>query len=53
MEERGKSDGRIVPTKPSNNAGQPAAERVEGRGPTKGKSIEHDAPPDSAPDQRA
>ena len=32
----GKSDRPIVPTKLSNNAGQPAAERVEGRGLTKG-----------------
>lgn len=38
MHDRGKSDGSVVPEKPSNNAGQPAAERVEGRDPAKGNS---------------
>ena len=33
---RGKSDGSVVPEKPPNNAGRPAEEAVEGRGPTKG-----------------
>jgi group II intron reverse transcriptase/maturase len=32
----GKSDGSIVPEKPPNKAGTPAAEAVEGRGPAKG-----------------
>jgi group II intron reverse transcriptase/maturase len=41
MHGRGKSDGLVVPTKLSNNAGPPAAERVEGRRPAKGNSIEH------------
>jgi hypothetical protein len=31
MYERGKSDHLVVPTKLANNAGQPAAEVVEGR----------------------
>jgi phosphoglucomutase len=39
MDERGKSDGSVVPEKPPNNAGQPAAEAVEGRGPAKGNSL--------------
>ena len=34
----GESDALIVPTKPTNNAGQPAAEPVEGRGATKGNT---------------
>jgi group II intron reverse transcriptase/maturase len=38
MDGRGKSDGSVVPEKPPNNAGQPAAEAVEGRGPAKGNS---------------
>jgi len=38
MDGRGKSDGSVVPGKPPNNAGQPAAEAVEGRGPAKGNS---------------
>ena len=33
---RGKSDGPVVPGKPPNQAGRPAAEAVEGRGPAKG-----------------
>ncbi len=43
MDERGKSDIPIVPGKPSNNAGSSAAEMVEGRGVTKGKSLEQNA----------
>jgi len=35
MNDRGKSDGPVVPAKPPNNAGGPAAEGVEGRGPAK------------------
>ena len=38
MHEQGKSDGPVVPAKPSNKAEQPAAERVEGSGPAKGNS---------------
>src|SRR5213594_33492 len=37
---RGKSDGPVVPGKPPNNAGEPAAEAVEGRGPAKGNPHE-------------
>jgi RNA-directed DNA polymerase len=44
MHERGKSDGLVVPAKPSNNVGKPAAERVEGRRPAKGNSNESDVP---------
>ncbi len=40
MDGRGKSDGSIVPGKPPNKAGQPAAEVVEGRGPAKGNPPE-------------
>ena len=43
MDERGKSDGSVVPGKPPNKAGKPAAEAVEGRGPTKGNSPERNA----------
>ena len=35
---RGKSDRPVVPVKPPNNAGKPAAEAVEGRGLAKGNS---------------
>ena len=38
MHEHGKSDGSVVPAKPSNKAEQPAAERMEGRGPAKGNA---------------
>jgi len=40
MDGRGKSDGPIVPTKSSNNATAVAAERMEGRGSTKGNAVE-------------
>jgi len=36
MDGHGKSDRPVVPSKPSNNAGPPAAEGVEGRGLAKG-----------------
>jgi|SRR5882762_11129473 len=36
MNERGKSDGPEVPTKFPNKAGKPAAQGMEGSGPTKG-----------------
>jgi RNA-directed DNA polymerase len=38
MHDRRKSDGPVVPAKPPNNAGRPAAEVVEGRGPAKGNA---------------
>jgi RNA-directed DNA polymerase len=38
MNERGKSDGLVVPAKPPNNAGLPAAEAVEERRPAKGNA---------------
>lgn len=40
----GKSDDLIVPTKQANNAGQPAAESVEGSGSTKGNASQTAAP---------
>jgi group II intron reverse transcriptase/maturase len=40
----GESDGRIVPTKGSNKDGQPSAESLEGRRPTK-ENIEQPTPP--------
>ena len=40
---RGKSDSLVVPGKPPNNAGPPAAEAVEGRGLAKGNSPERNA----------
>ena len=40
MHDRGKSDSSVVPTKPPNNAGHPAAEGVEGSGLAKGNSLE-------------
>ncbi|NUN00336.1 MAG: group II intron reverse transcriptase/maturase [Bryobacteraceae bacterium] len=39
----GKSDRPVVPEKPPNNAGQPAAEGVEGRGLAKGKPQQQNA----------
>src|SRR5499427_11096611 len=44
MNERGKSDGPIVPLKSPNNAGQPAAEVMEGRGSAKGNPLKQNAP---------
>ena len=43
MDGRGKSDGSVLPGKLPNKAGRPAAEAVEGRGPTKGNSPERNA----------
>jgi len=43
MNGREKSDGLIVPRKPRNKAGQPAADAVEGRGPTEGNSSQQNA----------
>jgi RNA-directed DNA polymerase len=44
MNGRGKSDSSVVPGKPPNKAEEPAAEAVEGRGLTKGKPPEQNAP---------
>ncbi len=44
MNERRKSDGPVVPMKSPNNAGQPAAEGMEGRGPAKGNPLKQNAP---------
>src|SRR5712671_7063510 len=38
MNERGKSDNLVVPAKPPNNAGEPVAEVVEGRGLAEGNT---------------
>src|SRR5438093_4972110 len=43
MDERGKSDRPVVPGKPPNKAGEPAAEAGEGRGLAKGNSPERNA----------
>jgi hypothetical protein len=43
MHGRGKSDSPIVPGKPPNKAGAPAAEAVEGRGLAKGNPREQNA----------
>jgi RNA-directed DNA polymerase len=44
MHDRRKSDGPVVPAKPSNNAGRPAAEVVEERGPAKGNATSETRP---------
>lgn len=38
MNERGKSDGPVVPAKPPNKPEQSGAEVVEGRGPVEGNT---------------
>jgi group II intron reverse transcriptase/maturase len=43
MNEHRKSDRSVVPAKPPNNAGQPAAEGVEGRGLAKGNPPQQNA----------
>ena len=48
MNERGKSDSPVVPAKPPNNAGQPAAEVVEERGLAKGNTNDSPRPGRSA-----
>ncbi len=48
MNERGKSDGPVVPAKPSNNTGRPVAEVVEGRGLAKGNAASNTHPGRSA-----
>jgi retron-type reverse transcriptase len=44
MHDRRKSDGPVVPAKPSNKAGRPVAEVVEGRGPAKGNATSETRP---------
>jgi RNA-directed DNA polymerase len=44
MNERGKSDGLVVPAKPPNKAGLPAAEVVEGRSPAEGNTASKTRP---------
>ena len=48
MNERGKSDSPVVPAKPPNNAGRPAAEAVEGRGLAEGNAAGKTRPGPSA-----
>ena len=43
MNEQGKSDGRVVPRKPSNKVAGAAAETVEGRRPAKGNTNQRNA----------
>jgi len=50
MHDRGKSDSAIVAVKPTNNAGQPAAEPVEPRAGTKRNAGEQSTAPDTKPD---
>ena len=48
MNERGKSDGRVVPEKLPNNPGRPGAEVVEGRRSAKGNAASESRPGRSA-----
>jgi RNA-directed DNA polymerase len=48
MNDRGKSDGPVVPAKPPNKPGLPGAEVVEGRGPAKGNTAGETRPGRSA-----
>jgi RNA-directed DNA polymerase len=48
MDERGKSDGPVVPAKPPNNAARAVAEVVEERGPAKGNTASTTHPGRSA-----
>ena len=48
MNERGKSDGPVVPAKPANKAAVAAAEAVEERGPAKGNTASKTRPGHSA-----
>jgi len=43
MNDRGKSDGSVVPMKPPNKAGTPAAEEAEGSDPAKGNPQQQNA----------
>jgi hypothetical protein len=51
MHGHGKSDSPILPTKPSNKAGQPVAEMVEGRGLTKENTHQQNTFRTQQPDQ--
>jgi RNA-directed DNA polymerase len=44
MNDRGKSDGPVVPAKPPNKPGLPGAEVVEGRGPAEGNTASETRP---------
>ena len=44
MDERGKSDSLVIPAKPPNKAGRPAAEVVEGRGLAEGNTADPTRP---------
>ena len=44
MDDHGQSDRPVVPTKFPNNAGEPAAEGMEGRGLAKGNPSQQNAP---------
>ena len=44
MHERGKSDNSVVPAKPPNKAGRPAAKVVEGRGLAEGNTVSSTRP---------
>ena len=48
MNERGKSDGRVVPARPANKAANAAAEPVEGRRPAGGNTASKTRPGRSA-----
>jgi RNA-directed DNA polymerase len=48
MNDRGKSDGPVLPAKPPNKAAGAAAEAVEGRGPAKGSTASETRPGRSA-----
>ncbi len=48
MDDRGKSDGPVVPAKPPNKPGRPGAEVVEGRGPAEGNAASETRPGRSA-----
>jgi hypothetical protein len=53
MNELRKSDKSVLRMKSSNNAGPPMAERMEGRGLTKGKPQQQNASRDTEPERRA
>ena len=53
MNGQGKSDRPVVPVKSPNNAGQPAAEGMEGRGLAKGNPQPAKRVPDTEPERRA
>ena len=49
----GKSDSSVEPGKSPNNAGQPAAEGMEGNGLAKGNLLEQNASRTPEPERRA